>query len=134
MDREDAVMTDRAGPAPDRPRIGYTELAAWIDRAPQSLRASLNRRRKHVAKHGYARASDIPEPDGYRTVMQAQAGIFPPPGTQFPPGTKLRPWWYRDRAEKWARQTGKLAADGVTPLYYRERDAHSQRHDKGVAA
>lgn len=98
------LVDDRPLPArlTDTSEIGYAEFSAMIDRKPQSLRASMMRRRGHERDEGYARSTDILAPAGHRH--------------EWP---RTEPFWLYGDALRWAMQTGKLAADGVTPTHYR---------------
>ncbi len=91
------------------PLWGYDEFATLIGRQPQSLRKALMKRRQHIREdaerrgvpieQGQAKADDVPEPLCYKNK---------------PP--RAEPQWDPDEARRWAKMTGKLRADGVTPI------------------
>lgn len=88
---------------------GYDEFALVIGRQPQSLRKALMKRRQHIRQdaaergvpieQGRALPDDVPEPLCYKNK---------------PP--RAEPQWDPEDARRWARQTGKLQADGQTPI------------------
>jgi hypothetical protein len=110
----------------DTTPISYREFGEMIDRDPQSLRAALARRNRRVRQTGKARESDIPEPSGYRTTRDRRQGT-PVRAGNTQANSAMEPWWPANVARRWAMQTGKLQPDGVTPIYYREANAHRAR-------
>jgi hypothetical protein len=110
----------------DTTPVGYHEISRMIDRDRQSVRVALSRRRKRIRDTGRARPSDIPEPSGYRSTEDRILGRPVTAGTAEGDAFE-EPWWPRNVIVRWAMQNGKLATDGVTPLYYRDRNKDRAR-------
>ncbi len=105
----DASKTYAEYVAEGRTLWGYDEFAMLIGRQPQSVRKALMKRRQHIREdarrrgvpieQGRAKPDDVPKPLCYKNK---------------PP--RAEPHWDPDDARRWAMMTGKLKADGRTPI------------------